>query len=133
MAEEPQELQANLAEYREQLQQVCSPRSCLFGYMLRYSSQSSGQGQPDSVVRCVQLEELLLDEPDNQDYQSLYNDVQEVRPRPSMQGMLPVARYGLRFVSWPHLAGSLNLCASPSAQCINPQNSFIHNACSVDT
>jgi hypothetical protein len=27
----------------------------------------------------VQLEELLLDEPDNEDYQSLYNDVQEVR------------------------------------------------------
>ena len=39
------ELQANLAEYQEQLQQ---------------------------------LEELLLDEPDNHEYQSLFRDVQEV-------------------------------------------------------
>ena len=45
MAESAAELQANLAEYREQLQQ---------------------------------LEDLLLDEPDNADYQSLFNDVQEV-------------------------------------------------------
>lgn len=27
----------------------------------------------------MQLEELLLDEPENQDYQGLYADVQEVR------------------------------------------------------
>jgi hypothetical protein len=34
MAEEPQELQANLAEYREQLQQACSPhRLVMLEYM----------------------------------------------------------------------------------------------------
>jgi hypothetical protein len=33
MAEALQELQSNLAEYREQLQQVCSPQS---GVMLEY-------------------------------------------------------------------------------------------------
>jgi hypothetical protein len=34
--------------------------------------------EPELVV-VLQLEELLLDEPENQDYQGLYHDVQEVR------------------------------------------------------
>lgn len=45
----------------------------------------------------LQLEELLLDEPDNQDYQSLYNDVQEVR---TFQMLLPLACKPCQMILW---------------------------------
>lgn len=87
LPEDVSELRANLDDYQEQLQQVLTAPparaytlsrcgGCLMrGALSAQSSLALGQSLPAGV----QLEELLLDEPENQDYQELYQDVQEVR------------------------------------------------------
>lgn len=72
--EELTELRANLAEYKEQLVQVWIDQALIYVQNIPANSFLF-----DVMFGDVQLEELLLDEPDNEDYRGLYADVEEVR------------------------------------------------------
>lgn len=65
----------------------------------------------------MQLEELLLDEPENQDYQSLYSDVQEVRRR-TMHSLVLKCIIDCPSCLTVSLCGVKRLhCSLPSAGC----------------
>lgn len=64
----PEELQANLDEYRGQLEQACRSSLCLVVSSL--SRQTTGA--------CVQVDELLTLDPGNAEYQDLHTSLLEV-------------------------------------------------------
>ena len=67
-----EELQANLSEYRGQLQQA--------GRLRCFSAATFSERGTDvgAWVCCAQVEQLLLSEPNNQEYEDLYNSITEV-------------------------------------------------------
>ena len=71
----PEELQANLTEYRGQLQQARCCRCCpvaLLRPVLVWGTDYS------AILCFAQVEQLLLSEPNNQEYEDLYNSITEV-------------------------------------------------------